>query len=125
MTAPNIFGKPQAEILGDVGTALLQIKNARGLTLSDMGYVLGRIDDMVAKYIAGEAEMGVIAWMRASEAWPELAERIEESAAERALRARQRALDLELARGAVPEPQPSRYAAAMAEAKSTPQRERA
>ena len=96
MSAPNIFGKPQADILADVGTALLQIKNSRGLTLSDMGYVLGRIDDMVAKYIAGEAEMGVVAWMRANEAWPELAERIEETAADRAAKARQRALDLEL-----------------------------
>lgn len=94
MTAPNIFGKPQADILADIGTALLQVKNQRGLTLSDMGYVLGRIDDTVSKYIAGEAEMGVIAWMRANEAWPELEERLEETAAERAFRARQRALDL-------------------------------
>lgn len=93
-----ILGKPQSEILADLGTALLQIKNTRGLTLSDMGMVLGRIDDMVAKYIAGEAEMGVIAWMRANEAWPELAERIEETSVERALRAKQRSLDLELTR---------------------------
>lgn len=95
MTAPTIFGKPQAEVLADIGTALLLVKNARGLTLSDMGYTLGRIDDMVAKYIAGEAEMGLIAWMRANEAWPELADRLTETAAERAFRARQRALDLE------------------------------
>lgn len=96
MNAPKIFGKPQSEILADIGTALLLVKNARGLTLGDMGYALGRIDDMVAKYIAGESEMGVIAWMRAIEAWPELVERLEETAAERAARARQRPLDLEL-----------------------------
>lgn len=96
MSAPSFFGiRPQAEILADIGTALLLIKNARGLTLSDMGYVLGRIDDTVAKYIAGEAEMGVVSWGRATEAWPELAERLTETAAERAARARQRALDLE------------------------------
>lgn len=96
MSGPTIFGIPQSEVLANLGTALLQVKNARGLTLSDMGQVLGRIDDQVAKYIAGEAEMGVIAWMRAAEAWPELADRLEETAAERAARARQRALDLEL-----------------------------
>lgn len=96
-TAPNIFGEcRQDDILGPVGTALLQIKNARGLTLQDMAYVMGRGDDMVAKYIAGDSEMGFVAWNRALHAWPELAERIEESAAERAARARQRALDLDM-----------------------------
>lgn len=97
-SAPIIFGirnKDPDEVQRDVGTALLLIKNARGLTLIDMASVLGRGDDMVAKYIAGEAEMGFIAWLRANEAWPEFAERLEETAAERALRARQRALDLE------------------------------
>ncbi len=96
MSAPNIFGKRPDDILADVGTALLQVKNNRCLTLVEMAGVLNRGDDMVAKYIAGEAEMGFIAWNRAIDAWPELAERIEETAAERALRARQRALDLEL-----------------------------
>ena len=56
---------------------------------------MGRGDDMVAKYIAGEAEMGFIAWGRANDAWPELAEKIAETTAERALRGRQRLLDLE------------------------------
>jgi hypothetical protein len=98
-SAPNIFGvrtKRPDDILADVGTALLQVKNSRCLTLIDMASVLGRGDDMVAKYIAGEAEMGFIAWCRANEAWPELAERLEETSAERALRARQRALDLDM-----------------------------
>ncbi len=95
-SSPNIVGFPQSEVLGNIGTALLQIKNARGLTLNDMGCVLGRIDDQVAKYIAGESEMGVMVWLRANEAWPELAEKIEETAAERAMRARQRALNLTL-----------------------------
>lgn len=98
-SAPTIFGeliRPQNDILADVGTALLQIKNNRGLTLIDMASVMGRGDDMVAKYIAGEAEMGFVAWGRANDAWPELAERVAETATERAMRARQRALDLEL-----------------------------
>lgn len=94
MSAPNFFGDPQTDILGAIGTALLQVKNARGLTLPDMAYVMGRGDDMVAKYIAGDSEMGCIAWNRAITAWPELIERINESAAERRLRAAQRALDL-------------------------------
>ena len=97
-TDPNIFGKRPSDIQADVGTALLQIKNQRGLTLIDMASVMGRGDDMVAKYIAGESEMGFIAWGRAVNEWPELAERLAESAAERAVRAKQRALDLNLTR---------------------------
>lgn len=95
MSAPNIFGKAPQDIQADVGTALLQIKNTRGLSLIDMASVMGRGDDMVAKYIAGEAEMGFIAWGRANDAWPELAEKVAETSVERALRARQRALDFE------------------------------
>lgn len=91
----SIFAKPPQDIQADVGTALLQIKNTRGLSLIDMASVMGRGDDMVAKYIAGEAEMGFIAWGRANDAWPELAEKIAETAADRAARARQRLLDLE------------------------------
>lgn len=94
MTAPIIFGKDDAEFLADLGTALLQIKNERDLTLAQMGRILGRCDDMVAKYIAGETEMGVIAWKRANAEWAELAVKLEETAAERAFRARQRLLDL-------------------------------
>lgn len=94
MSNPTILGEPQ-QVLANVGTALLQVKNNRGLTLIDMASAMGRGDDMVAKYIAGEAEMGFVAWLRANEAWPELAERIAETAAERSMRSRQRALDLE------------------------------
>jgi cyanate lyase len=98
MAAPLIHGirnRPQAEVLGDLGTALLQVKNARGLTLNDMAYALGRSDDQVAKYIAGEAEMGFIVWMRALDAYPEIEDRLSESATERALRSKQRPLDLD------------------------------
>jgi cyanate lyase len=99
MATPLIHGirnRPQAEVLGDLGTALLQVKNGRGLTLNDMAYALGRSDDQVAKYIAGEAEMGFVVWMRALEAYPEIEDRLTESATERALRAKQRPLDLDL-----------------------------
>lgn len=72
-----ILGKSQRDILASIGTALLQIKNEDRLTLNDLGAVLGRSDEMVAQYIAGEAEMGVTAWLRANEAWGErLAEKL-------------------------------------------------
>ena len=80
MNAPNIFGKTQADILGVVGVALLQVKNARHMTLEDMGTAMGRTDDMVAKYIAGEAEMGFVTWLRALAAWPKLGSKLEELA---------------------------------------------
>jgi hypothetical protein len=97
-SSPQIFGIPLADFLGAAGTALLQIKNARGLTLADMAFVMRRSDDQVARYIAGESEMGFVTWGLALTEWPELEERLKESAAERAARARQRALDLELPR---------------------------
>ncbi len=95
MSLPLIFGKQDREFLADLGTALLQIKNARGLTLVQMGYELGKVDDMVAKYIAGETEMGILTWKNAHAAWPELAAKLEETAAERAFAARQRALNFD------------------------------
>ena len=94
-TAPQIFGFQQSDLLAAAGTALLQVKNARDLTLPEMAYVMGRSDDQVARYIAGESEMGFVTWERAKQAWPELADRLNESAAERDFRRRQRLLDLE------------------------------
>lgn len=98
MSGATFLHRPQSQVLSDVGTALLQIKNARGLTLEDMGGMIGVSREMVAQYIAGEAEMGFVKWLKTIDAFPELAERIEESAAERELRRRQRALDLDLPR---------------------------
>jgi hypothetical protein len=98
MGASIILGRPRDAILADTGVALLQVKNARGLTLEEMGAQMQRTRESVAQYIAGEAEMGFITWERALEAWPELEERLRESAAERVLRAKQRALDLDLPR---------------------------
>lgn len=97
-SAPQIsgFSKSRDDVLADIGLALLQIKNARGLNLPDMADKIGRSDDQLARYIAGDMEMGVVTWMRANEAFPELAERISETASDRAARAKQRALDLDL-----------------------------
>lgn len=89
-------GRARTEVLDDIGNALGQVKRARGLTADDMRIVFGlKVDDQVARYIAGEAEMGIIAWMRACEAWPELVELLEETTNERALKGRQRTLDLD------------------------------
>ena len=95
MSASIILGRSRDAVVADAGTALLQIKNARGLTLEEMGAEIRRTRESVAQYIAGEAEMGFTTWERAKEAWPELKERMAETAAERALRGRQRALDLD------------------------------
>ena len=90
-------GRARNDILNDIGDALGQIKRGRGLTADDMRIVFGlKVDDQVARYIAGEAEMGIIAWMRACEAWPELVELLDETVNERALRGRQTALDLNI-----------------------------
>jgi hypothetical protein len=92
----SISGKTHSSVLEDIGTALLQVKNTRGLRLADMAEALRKSDDQMARYIAGEMEMGVVAWLRATEAYPELAERLTETANERALRAKQRSLDIDL-----------------------------
>lgn len=92
----KIFGKPRDLLLGDIGYALQQVKRARGLSSDDMRVVFGlKDDDMVSKYIAGENAMSVVSWLRALEAWPELPELVAESDTERAMKGRQRALDLE------------------------------
>lgn len=92
----SVSGKQHATILGDLGTAFLQIKNQRGLTLAQMADDLRKSDDTIARIIAGEIEMGVVTWLRACEAYPELPARVTESAVERANKAKQRPLDLEL-----------------------------
>jgi hypothetical protein len=94
--APKIFGKPRDQLLGDIGYALQQVKRSRGLSSDDMRIVFGlKDDDMVSKYIAGDNAMSVVSWLRALEAWPELIELLQETDTERALKGRQRPLDLD------------------------------
>jgi hypothetical protein len=95
MSAPQIFGKEDEQFLADLGTALLLIKNERSLTLVQMGRDLGCSDDMVARYIAAETEMGILRWKRAHEKYPELEARMTETVAERTLRLKQRSLNLQ------------------------------
>ena len=98
MSASIILGRAREAVLADAGTALLQVKNARGITLEEMGARIRRTRESVAQYIAGEAEMGFVTWELAKEAWPELVELMAETAAERRARASQRAFDLDLPR---------------------------
>jgi hypothetical protein len=93
---PLIGGKSNTSVLEDIGTALLQVKNARGIRLADMAEKIRKSDDQLARYIAGEMEMGVVAWLRACEEFPELPDLIAETAADRAAKARQRPLDIDM-----------------------------
>jgi cyanate lyase len=102
MTAPIILGEKKA-MLASVGAALLQTKIANKLTLDEMSETMRRSDEAIAQYIAGEAEMGVSAWLRAVKAWPDLEDRLAYhlmDEAEKAFRAKQRSLTLPM-----PEPQ--------------------
>jgi hypothetical protein len=96
MTAPTILGKPKRDVTAAIGLALAQIKIAERLRIDDMAEKIGRSDEMTAQYLAGEAEMGVTAWLRAVEEWPDLPARVEYNLdeAEKAFRARQRTLPL-------------------------------
>jgi hypothetical protein len=96
MTAPIILGEKK-QMLACVGAALLQTKVANKLTLDTMSETMRRSDEAVAQYIAGEAEMGITAWLRAVKAWPDLEDRLSYhlmDEAEKAFRANQRSLNL-------------------------------
>ena len=82
------------DVLSRIGSALGRVKSARRLTLLDMADMLGRSDDQLARYIAGE-DMPVSLWMKALSLWPELADKFEETTAERAMQGRQVPLDLD------------------------------
>lgn len=94
----QVSGKRHSAVLDDIGAALLIVKHQRGLTLVQMGEDIRKSDDTIARYIAGEKEMGVVTWLRACEEYPELPSLVAESAADRDLRAKQRTLDLDLTR---------------------------
>jgi hypothetical protein len=81
------------DVLQRIGGALGRVKRDRRLSLLDMAEKLGRSDDQLARYIAGE-DMPVSLWMKALSLWPELADKFGESVAERAMQSRQVPLDL-------------------------------
>lgn len=73
MGAPEIFGKikslDERDVLGAIGVVLLQLKNEDRMTLKEVGKTIGRSDDSAALYIAGDSEMGVMAFLLAWGKW--------------------------------------------------------
>jgi hypothetical protein len=97
-TAPDVARKSadfdRFDVLSRMGSALSRVKADSRLTLQDMEDLLGKSIDQIARYIAGD-DMPASTWMKAMHLWPELAERFEETTAERAMQSRQVPLDLE------------------------------
>lgn len=56
-------------VLDAIATELSTIKHEDNLTDADIGRVLGKSEDMAAKYRAGLAEMGVVAFAAAKREW--------------------------------------------------------
>ena len=102
-TAPDVVRKSadfdRFDVLSRMGRALSRVKSDRRLTLQDMEDLLGKSDDQISRYISGD-DMPASVWMKALHIFPELAERFEETTAERAMQSRQVPLELdEPARG--------------------------
>lgn len=86
-----------SEIQGAMGVALLRLKNARKLTLEDIGHVMGRSRESVSQYISDPTKMAAICWIKATAKWPELGDMMlfELDASEKEAASRQRAFKLE------------------------------
>lgn len=73
MTDPTIHGKrpvfSASAVLDAIAADLSAIKTADGLTDADLGRVLGKSEDQAAKYRAGIAEMGIVAFAAAKREW--------------------------------------------------------
>ena len=98
MAIPPVVARKSADfdkfdVLSRMGSALGKVKADRRLTLPDMEDLLGKSVDQIGRYIAGD-DMPASTWMKALHLWPELAERFEETTAERAMQGRQVPLDL-------------------------------
>lgn len=82
-----------------MGVALLKLNNAHPeLTYTKIGKVIEREKQSVHAYINGGTEMPATCWLKAAAEWPELEDRLiyELDEAEKAFRARQRELRLEI-----------------------------
>lgn len=58
-----------SSVLEAIATELSTIKHEDGLTDADIGRVLGKSEDQAAKYRAGLAEMGVVAFAAGKREW--------------------------------------------------------
>ena len=79
-----------------MAVALLQHKNAQGLTYRDIGKAIEREPQSVQQYICDTTEMPATCWLKAVAKWPELEARLQFNLdeAEKAFRAKQRTFDL-------------------------------
>jgi hypothetical protein len=75
-TGPRADTRPASRELAALAKALGEVRKDRKLTLNQIGAVMGRSREMVRQYLDGTAEPGIFAWLRAQEAWPELAEKL-------------------------------------------------
>lgn len=96
MSASAITDKDCSSIQAAMAVALLKLKNAHGLTYEKIGKVIEREKQSVHQYVCDTTDMPAACWLKAVAAWPELSDRLqyELDEAEKAFRARQRALDL-------------------------------
>lgn len=73
MSDPQIHGNCQvysaSSAVAALGKALGEIKVQDGLTWADLGAVLGKSEDMAAKYADGSATMDVVAYGRGKREW--------------------------------------------------------
>lgn len=97
MSASIIIEKDCDEIQAAMAVALLQLKNALGLTYKAIGKVIEREPQSVQQYICSDTEMPASCWLKAAAMWPELNARLEHNLdeAEKAFLARQRPLNFE------------------------------
>lgn len=71
MSGPHFHGKPLTadRVLSALGDDLLRIKMHDNLRWADIGEVLGKSEDQVAKYADASAAMDVVAFARGKAAW--------------------------------------------------------
>jgi hypothetical protein len=79
-----------------MAVALLQLKNANGLTYKAIGKVIEREPQSVQQYICDTTEMPASCWLKAVAQWPDLPARLEHNLddAEKAFKSRQRSFSL-------------------------------
>lgn len=100
MSASIILDYDCDAIQAAMAVALLQHKNANGLTYKAIGKAIEREPQSVQQYICSDTEMPATCWLKAVATWPELNDRLEHNLdeAEKAFRARQRELRLDVPR---------------------------
>jgi hypothetical protein len=96
VSASIIIDKDCDDIQAAMALALLQLKNAHGLTYEKIGKLIEREKQSVQQYICGNTEMPASCWLKLVDTYPELRARVEYNLddAEKAFQARQRTLPL-------------------------------